>query len=117
MMYGYLYIMPILLLKDLSIRCVVDHLWPLILRSLFGFLSTFSSLFHWYQLCVTIYQVLKCMSWYKAILVITERAYCFHDYIYIVFCTYFLIYIFIYICVFIYIYIYIYIYIFQYIPV
>ena len=37
------------------------------------------SLVHWYQQCVTIHHVLKCMSCYKAIVVKTGRAHCFHD--------------------------------------
>ena len=41
------------------------------------------SLVHWYQQCVTIHHVPKCMSCHKAIVVITGRAYCFHDSIYI----------------------------------
>ena len=30
-----------------------------------------------------VHHVPKCMSWHKAIVVITGRAHCFHDYIYI----------------------------------
>ena len=41
------------------------------------------SLVHWYQQCVTVHRVPKCMSCYKAIVVITGRAHCFRDYIYI----------------------------------
>ena len=41
------------------------------------------SLVHWYQQCGTVHQGPKCMSCHKAIMVITERAHCFHDYIYI----------------------------------
>ena len=41
------------------------------------------SLVHWYQQCVTVHHVPKCMSCHKAIVVITGRAHCFHDYIYI----------------------------------
>ena len=36
----YIFITPILLLWDLSTLCVVNHLWPLILRSLFCLFST-----------------------------------------------------------------------------
>ena len=32
---------------------------------------------------VTVHHVPKCMSCHKGIVVITERAHCFHDYIYI----------------------------------
>ena len=39
------------------------------------------SLVHWYQQCVTVHHVPKCMSCHKAIVVITGRAHCFHDYI------------------------------------
>ena len=49
------------------------------------------SLVHWYQQCVTIHLVPKRMSCHKAIVVISGRAQCFHD------------------CIYIYIYIYIYI--------
>ena len=41
------------------------------------------SLVHWYQQCRTVHHVPKCMSCHKAIAVVTERAHCFHDYIYI----------------------------------
>ena len=37
-------------------------------------------LVHWYLQCVTVYNVPKCMSYHKAIVVITGRAHCFHDY-------------------------------------
>ena len=37
------------------------------------------SLVYWYQQCVTLHHVSKCMSCQKAILVITERAHCFHN--------------------------------------
>ena len=38
--HDYRYITPIMLLSDLSTLCVVDHLRPLILRSLLSLLST-----------------------------------------------------------------------------
>ena len=59
MMYGYTLLVPMIqrVLKD--------------------------SLVHWYQQCVTVHHVPKCMSCHKAIVVITGRAHCFHDYIYI----------------------------------
>ena len=41
------------------------------------------SLVHWYQQCVTVHHVPKCMSYHKAIMVITGMVYCFHDSIYI----------------------------------
>ena len=41
------------------------------------------SLVHWYQQCVTVYHVPKCMICHKVIVVITGRAHCFHDCIYI----------------------------------
>ena len=41
------------------------------------------SLVHWYRQCVTVSHAPKYMSCYKAIVVITEKAHCFHDYIYI----------------------------------
>ena len=47
-----------------------------------GFVAT-HALVHWYQQCGTVHHVPKCMSCHKAIVVITGRAHCFHDYIYI----------------------------------
>ena len=41
------------------------------------------SLVHWYQQCVTVRHVPKCMSFPKAIVVITGRAHCFYDCMYI----------------------------------
>ena len=41
------------------------------------------SLVYWYQQCVTVYHVAKCMSCHKTTVVITGRTHCFHDYIYI----------------------------------
>ena len=41
------------------------------------------SLVHWCQQRVTIHHVPKCMSCHKVIVVITVRAHCFHDNIYI----------------------------------
>ena len=41
------------------------------------------SLVHWYQQCVAVHHVPKFMSCHKAIMVLTGRAHCFHDYIYI----------------------------------
>ena len=35
---------------------------------------------------INVHHVLKCMSCHKAIMVITRRAHCFHDYIYINIC-------------------------------
>ena len=37
---------------------------------------------HWCQQCVAVIRVPKCMSCRKAIVVMTGRAHCFHDYIY-----------------------------------
>ena len=42
-----------------------------------------NSLVHWYQQCVTVHHVPKCMSCHKATVVITRKAHCFHGYIYI----------------------------------
>ena len=53
------------------------YLFELILSSLLSFLSTL-----WYEQCVTVHHVSKCMSCHKAILVITGRVDCFHDKIY-----------------------------------
>ena len=41
------------------------------------------SLVHWFQQCVTVHHVPKCMIFHKAIVVITGRGHCFHDCIYI----------------------------------
>ena len=44
------------------------------------------TLVHWYKQCVTtVYHVPKCMSCHKTIVVITRRAHCFDDYIYILY--------------------------------
>ena len=39
-------------------------------------------LVHWYQQCVTVHHVPKCMSCHKAIVVITGRAHCFQLYLF-----------------------------------
>ena len=80
-----IYIMPILLLWDLSTLWVMDHFWPLIYYAPCLACWALFVLFHWYQQCVTVRHVPKCMSCYKAIVVMTGRAHCFHDckYIYI----------------------------------
>ena len=61
-----------------------------------------------HNICVQMHHVPKCISFHKAIVVITESTYCFHDniiyiyiYIYVVYILY------IYINIYIYIYIYI----------
>ena len=41
------------------------------------------SLVHWYQQCVTVHQMPKCINCHKAIVVITRRAHSFHDCVYI----------------------------------
>ena len=64
MMYGYTLLVPMNQITLLAL--LVEH-----------------SLVHWYQQCVTVHRVPKCMSCHKAIMVITGRAHCFHDYIYI----------------------------------
>ena len=51
----------------------------LILHSFFGLLNTL--FIHFYQECVTLHQVPKLGN--KAIVVITERGHCFHDFLYI----------------------------------
>ena len=51
------------------------------LQWLYGNSLVEQSLVHWYQQCVTVHHVPKCMSYHEAIVVITERAHCFHDYI------------------------------------
>ena len=45
--------------------------------------SRMHSLVHWYQQCATVHHVSKRMSCHKVIVVITRRAHCFHDCIYI----------------------------------
>ena len=40
-------------------------------------------LIHWHQQCVTVHRVANSMSWHKVIVVITGKARCFHDYIYV----------------------------------
>ena len=35
---------------------------------------------HWYQQCVALHHEPKCMSRHKAVMVITGRAHCFHDF-------------------------------------
>ena len=47
------------------------------------------SLVHWYQQCLTLHHVPKCMNCHKVIGVITGRAHCFHDYIYLICPCYF----------------------------
>ena len=54
------------------------YLFELILCSLLSLLRTL-----WYEQCVTVHHVPKCISCHKAIVVITGRAHCFHDNIYI----------------------------------
>ena len=41
------------------------------------------SLVHWYQQCVTVHHVPKCMSFHKATVVITKMPQSFRDYMYI----------------------------------
>ena len=65
MMYGYTLLAPMNQTITL-LALLVEH-----------------SLVHWYQQCVTVHHVPKCMSCHKAIVVITGRAHCFHGYIYI----------------------------------
>lgn len=60
-------IMLILLLKDLSILCVLNKWWLIILHSLLSLLSTF--LVHWYQQCITEYHMPKYMSYSKPVTV------------------------------------------------
>ena len=45
-----------------------------------------NSLVNWYQQCVTVHHVPRCLSCHKIIVMITERAHCFHDYMYL--CVY-----------------------------
>ena len=82
---------------EIWVLCVVDHLWPLILRSLPSLLSTLFSLVPAMcnrTSCAQVHELPQ------TIVVITGRAHCSHDCIYI------------YICMYVYIYIYIYIYIY-----
>ena len=69
MMYGYTLLIPMnqrVLTYIMLLAWLVEH-----------------SLVHWYQKCVTVHHVPKCISCHKAIVVITGRAHCFHDCIYI----------------------------------
>ena len=47
------------------------------------FLACWALFVYWYQQYVTVHHVPKCMSCHKVIVVMTNRAHCFHDYIYI----------------------------------
>ena len=47
----------------------------------------------------TVHHVLKCMSCYKAMVVITGRVHCFHDYIYIIYIIYCMVYNIVVICI------------------
>ena len=53
------------------------YLFELILCSLLSLLRTL-----WYDQCVTVHHVPKCVSCHKAIVVITGSVHCFHDKIY-----------------------------------
>ena len=88
-----IYIMPILLLWDLSTLCVVDYLWPLILWSLPSLLSTlwFTSNLQPYIMGLSVLVATKQLWWLEGTL-------------------------FSWLCVYIYVFIYIYIYIYIYIP-
>ena len=84
--YIYIYILLILLLWDLSTLCVVDPLGSYVPHApcvacwaLFG--SLIPAMCN--QQCVTVHHVPRCMSFHKSILVITGRAHCFHDKIYV----------------------------------
>ena len=46
-------------------------------------LACWAHFFHWYQQCVTVHHVPKCMSCHKPIVEVTRRAHCFYDCIYI----------------------------------
>ena len=48
-----------------------------------GFVATHALGYMMYGCLITIHHVPKCMSCHKSIVVITGRAHCFHDYIYI----------------------------------
>ena len=76
----HIYIMPILFLWDLSTLFVVDHLWPLTLRSLLSLLNTL-----WFIGTSNVYPYIVCPNaWVTTtIVMITGRTHCFHDYIYI----------------------------------
>ena len=75
-----MYITLVLLLWGLSTQCrgslMTTYIMPLV------FLVE-HSLVHWYQQCVTIHHVSKCISCHKGAVVITGRAHCFHDSMYI----------------------------------
>ena len=67
MMYGYTLLVPMnQRVLNNSLPCLLSTLW---------FIGT--------SKCVTVHHVPKCMSCHKAIVVITGRAHCLHDYTYI----------------------------------
>ena len=74
----YLWFMSILLLWDFSALCVMDHLWPLTLRYYLSLLSTLL-----FISTSNAWPCIKCMSCHKTTVVITGRAHCFLDYMYI----------------------------------
>ena len=74
-----MYITPILLLWDLSTVCIMNHLWPLMLRSLLCLLSTF-----WFIGTSNVYTHIMCPSAWVATKPLAHwRVHCFHDCIYI----------------------------------
>ena len=82
----YIYIMSTFLLWDLSTLCVVDHIWPLILCSLLGLLSslwfTGTSNVYMYNVCQSIWVATEPLWWYPEgyiVFMITLCPTCFYE--------------------------------------
>ena len=60
--------------------CIMYHIYICIYNIYICYI--YNTPIHWYQQCVTVHHVLKCMSCHKAIVVITRRSHCFHNNIY-----------------------------------
>ena len=66
----------------LGLRLGICISWMTTYIMFFALLLEYSFVY-WYQKCVTIHHVPKCMSCHKAIVVITRRTHCFHECIYV----------------------------------
>lgn len=73
-LFSWLLFTPVLLLWDMSTLRIVDHLWPLTLRSLLRYLSTL-----WFISTRNVQPYIMCLSAEH----IVRRVHCLHDYIYI----------------------------------
>ena len=91
MMYGYMLLVPMNqgALNKLRKICEIWAIyvsWSWIIYAHLYYVPSLAlehSLVHWYQQCVTVYPVPKCMRCHKAIVMITGKAHCFHYYMYI----------------------------------